>query len=118
MKQLHEVFKTLRVKRGMNQAELADELQVSSSTVSRWEKGLVNIPYEKCKELKQILGMSDEEYLALIANIHRKVAFTQLTLAVYSEDAYGELLMLLKKMGVNKLMIIHGDQFEHGDTDD
>lgn len=48
----------LRKRRGHNQNQVASNLGISQGTLSLWERGIVNPPYEKLKQLSMYYGVS------------------------------------------------------------
>lgn len=48
----------LRKKRGQNQNQVCSNMQVSQGTLSLWERGIVNPPYDKLKKLSIYYGVS------------------------------------------------------------
>ncbi|MDD6039164.1 MAG: helix-turn-helix domain-containing protein [bacterium] len=52
---------TLRKMNGMNQEELAEKLQVSRQTLSKWETGEAIPDIEKCRILAEIFDVSLDE---------------------------------------------------------
>lgn len=52
---------TMRKMRGMNQEELAEKLQVSRQTLSKWETGEAVPDIEKCRALAEIFDVSLDE---------------------------------------------------------
>lgn len=56
-------LKDARVKKGLSQQELADQLFVARQTVSRWENGSRYPDYDTLGRLSEILGVSASELL-------------------------------------------------------
>lgn len=56
-------LKDARVKKGLSQQELADQLFVARQTVSRWESGSRYPDYDTLGRLSEILGVSASELL-------------------------------------------------------
>ena len=53
------VAQAIRRARGSrSQAEIAEHLGVTQSTVARWELGTVSIPYDRLAELLTVLGLT------------------------------------------------------------
>jgi len=50
-----------RVARGLTRSQLADELRVSSSDISRWERGYATPPAGTLDDFATILNLSDDE---------------------------------------------------------
>ena len=60
---LSENIKTLRVKKGYTQKELADILHVTAQAVSRWENGDVEPSIGTIKEMAKIFDVSTDALL-------------------------------------------------------
>ena len=56
-------IKELREAAGMTQADLADRLQVSVPTVSRWESGVIRPSVGNLIELAEIFGVTTDAIL-------------------------------------------------------
>ena len=54
-------LKTLRIKRGMSQEELAEKVSVVRQTVSKWEKGLSVPDSELLIKLSEVLDVPSEK---------------------------------------------------------
>jgi transcriptional regulator with XRE-family HTH domain len=55
---LHEELRTRRTELGMSQAELADRLEISQQTISRWEAGSAAPGPRRIAELAAVLGLN------------------------------------------------------------
>ncbi|WIK67060.1 helix-turn-helix domain-containing protein [Globicatella sanguinis] len=53
-----KTLKTIRLKRGLKQEDIAKKLGVTKSAYGRWERGECNPRCDKLKKLAQILGVS------------------------------------------------------------
>lgn len=60
---INEKIYTLRKQRGLSQEELANELNVSRQTVSKWELGESTPDFDKIVPLCEVFGISTEELL-------------------------------------------------------
>ena len=60
---LHEKIKNLRIKKGLSQAELANEIGLSSGHITRLETGKFNPSTEVLKKLSQIFDISADYLL-------------------------------------------------------
>ena len=60
---INEKIYTLRKERGLSQEELANELNVSRQTVSKWELGESTPDFDKIVPLCELFGISTEELL-------------------------------------------------------
>lgn len=63
MAAINENIKTFRLKAGMSQKELADRLNVSPKTVSKWETGAGTPDISQVVPLAQTFGISTDELL-------------------------------------------------------
>lgn len=59
--ELKDKLKKLRLERGMTQAQLADAIFVSRSTVAKWENGLGLPGKDSMEALERLYGISQEE---------------------------------------------------------
>lgn len=55
-----QIIKQLRIKEGLSQTELAQEIQVSLGTIQNYEGGKVNIPSRSLKRLSKFFGVNEE----------------------------------------------------------
>ena len=62
LKQFGNVIKYNRLKRGFTQKQLADFIHVEVSTISRYEKGLMEIPASLLMCISEFLGFSPVEF--------------------------------------------------------
>ena len=60
---INEKIYTLRKERGLSQEELANELNVSRQTISKWELGESTPDFDKIVPLCELFGISTEELL-------------------------------------------------------
>ena len=61
MKKVNITLKAARVNCGMSQAQLAKEVGVSKSTISRWERGEVKISEKKLCRVTDICGVEKND---------------------------------------------------------
>lgn len=59
--ELHENIYRLRMARGMSQAELAESLEVSRQSISKWETGAAVPELEKLMRLSDVFGVTLDE---------------------------------------------------------
>ncbi len=71
-------LKTLRIKSELNQTQLAQRLNLKSSAISKYEKGLTQPGIETLITLAQIFGVS-LDYLVGISDIENPYSIEQLT---------------------------------------
>jgi len=56
-----KTVRTLRLKKGLNQTQLAELLGTTQAQVARIEKGNVDLQRSTCKRLREVLGVSADE---------------------------------------------------------
>lgn len=61
--EIGKIIKSKRTNKGITQTHLADKLGIHKSTLSKYEKGVRNIPMEDIPAIAEGLGMSIEELL-------------------------------------------------------
>ena len=54
-------IKTLREKKGLRQADIAEELQIDRSAVAKWETGEAMPKSDKLPKLAKVLGCTIED---------------------------------------------------------
>lgn len=76
-------IRRLRIKRGITQSELADRLNTTKQTISKYEKGIVtNIPSDRIEALAMILETTPEYLLGwdqVVEEIKEPAMFDGLT---------------------------------------
>ena len=79
---LYEQIFTLRTARGMSQGDLADALEVSRQSVSKWETGAAVPELDKLLRMSELFGVSlDELVKGESAPLHTAAATTQAELS-------------------------------------
>lgn len=68
---LHETIYTLRTQRGMSQLELAEALDVSRQSISKWETGAAVPELDKLVKLSDVFGITLDELVRGTAEIPR-----------------------------------------------
>ncbi|MGJ7533917.1 MULTISPECIES: helix-turn-helix domain-containing protein [unclassified Variovorax] len=61
-----ESLSSLRLRAGLSQAQLANLMGTKQSNISRWEKNISDLRGRTIKKLASVLGVSNEQILALI----------------------------------------------------
>lgn len=91
-------LRAIRLEKGISQEYLAGKLEISSSTISRWEaKG--NFPsVDKLVEYAALLDLTLREILALSANEQEKPV-GKIEISVYNKATFKRLVDLLLKEG-------------------
>jgi len=76
LKTIENTLVRLRVKSGMTQAQLADKLHTSKSTIGMWEQGLRKPGIVTLKKLSEIFEVTTDELLEDITTDNQKGAST------------------------------------------
>lgn len=98
---MHEKLQALRKGRGMTQEELAQELYVSRTAVSKWESGRGTPSIESLKQISTFFGVSVDELLSsqqalsLAENENRKNLQSVCRMLSGMADAAAVLLIVL-----------------------
>ena len=102
MKSYGETIREGLIKKNMSQQALADVLEVSQKTVSRYIHNEVNIPNDKRDIINNVLGIESE----ICYNRHAAVdAIYNILLSVHSSDRLCILGDVLKKMSSDSVQI-------------
>ena len=78
MNTIQEFIKALRQERGINQSELADILNVSQSTLSRWERGIGRLTEEQILLIADAFKIAPRNIYAFLAS-----SGSQQTIAIF-----------------------------------
>ena len=99
------MIKQKRIEKGMTMKELADVMEVSEGTISRWESGdIENIKRKKIAKLSEVLGLS--VYAIMGWNEPDKNSKAELRKQLNEQHLYSRILKyaeLLNKEGIAKL---------------
>ena len=102
MKSYGETIREGLIKKDMSQQALADILEVSQKTVSRYIHNEVNVPNDKREIINAVLGIESE----ICYNRHAAVdAIYNILLSVHSSDRLCILGDVLKKMSSDNVQI-------------
>lgn len=99
MEILHKIIKSRREKLGYSLDYISVELGVSSSTISRWENGHIDMRITDLVRYAEVLGWSKEDLIAQLAKENPRVALKTFFIKVYTEEGYKRLLSLLGESG-------------------
>lgn len=78
MNTIQEFIKALRQEKGINQSELADILNVSQSTLSRWERGIGHLTEEQILLIANAFKIDPRNIYAFLASSE-----SQQTIAIF-----------------------------------
>ena len=102
MKSYGETIREGLIKKDMSQQELADILEVSQKTVSRYIHNEVNVPNDKREIINNVLGIESE----ICYNRHAAVdAIYNILLRVHPSDRLCIIGDVLKKMSSDSVQI-------------
>ena len=100
MKELLEMLKSARVKNGYSQEYLSVILKVSSSRISRWEKG------KTAMTLDQVLMYATKIFEFLARNGQTDpLPIAEIHLEVFTEEAFRRLSQLVCELGIEHVTI-------------
>ena len=102
MKSYGETIREGLIKNDMSQQELADILEVSQKTVSRYIHNEVNVPNDKREIINNVLGIADETHYNKQDAVD---AIYNILLSVHSSDRLCILGDVLKKMSSDSVQI-------------
>lgn len=103
MSKLSEFLKQGRLKLNYTQEYVAEKLGVSSSSVSRWEKGEVQPSIARLERYVEFLGFSSSIAYAILASeeIEEPRPIAEIKLEVYSKEAYDAIMKVVGDLGVD-----------------
>ena len=58
-------LKSIRVKNGITQEEIAEKMEMSVSAYSKRENGLIEFNVPEIKKIKEVLGLNDEDIIRI-----------------------------------------------------
>lgn len=107
MKQLHKTLKEKREHEGYSQEYIAEKLNVSSSTISRWETGAISMSVVQIYNYAKALDMDEGDLLASIARRRQEIPlpFVRLNIDVFDEEIYGRMMDLVKELGPQHIIL-------------
>ncbi|HCE2187361.1 TPA: helix-turn-helix transcriptional regulator [Vibrio parahaemolyticus] len=112
-----EVLKDRRIELSIKQDDLADRMDVTVQTVSKWERGITEPKASQVAQLSSILKLNEKEicqgkrgsssiepfdFLKMVSSCMRDVSETELILTIYDhlEDPEGFMFALSEKSSV------------------
>ena len=107
MKQLHKTLKEKRELEGYSQEYVAGKLNVSSSTISRWETGAVSMTTSQTYSYAKVLGWDELDLLASIAQRQqaRPLPLAQMSIEVFDKESYDRIIDLVKELGPQYIIL-------------
>lgn len=107
MKLLHKILKENREQKGYSQEYISGQLDVSISTISRWESGDVSMNVDQILKYGGVLGMDEKELFASVAKrLHTEAPpFACIDIQVYDREVYEQVMDLAKHLGPLRMMI-------------
>lgn len=113
MKQLHKTLKEKRELEGYSQEYVAGKLNVSSSTISRWETGAVSMTTSQTYSYAKVLGWDELDLLASIAQRQqaRPLPLAQMSIEVFDKESYDRIIDLVKELGPQHIILQYSVNF-------
>jgi hypothetical protein len=111
-------LKSERLKRKYTQADIADCMGVSESTVSRWETGQIEMTYPEMQRYAAAIGIDEYCFLALLASDKTGVLLPFITVEVgaFTEKGYAEILKIVQELEPNHLIVNGSKQYRYGNN--
>ena len=111
-------LKSERLKRKYTQADIADCMEVSESTVSRWETGQIEMTYPEMQRYAAAIGIDEYWFLALLASDKTGVLLPFITIEVgaFTEKGYAEILKIVQELGPKHLIVNGTKQYQYGNN--
>mgnify|MGYP003162205159 CR=1 FL=1 len=91
MKQLHKTLKEKRELEGYSQEYVAGKLNVSSSTISRWETGAVSMTTSQTSIAQRQQA--------------RPLPLAQMSIEVFDKESYDRIIDLVKELGPQHIIL-------------
>ena len=93
-------------------------MEVSESTVSRWETGQIEMTYPEMQRYAAAIGIDEYWFLALLASDKTGVLLPFITVEVgaFTEKGYAEILKIVQELGPNHLIVNGSKQYHNGNN--
>lgn len=102
MSKLMDFLKEERTRLNRTQEDVADNLGVTSSTISRWETGEITPNLEQVMAYADTLGVAPATVFAIYANVDLTLpmAIAELVIEVFSKEAYDAIMKVVLEQGL------------------
>ncbi|RQE02982.1 helix-turn-helix domain-containing protein [Prevotella intermedia] len=107
MKKLLEILKSARVEKGYSQEYLSVILKVSSSRISRWERGKTAMPLEQILMYASKAGIQSTKIFEFLARNGQPgpLPIAEIHLEVFTEETFRRLSQLVSELGIEHVTI-------------
>ena len=107
MKKLLEMLNSARVKNGYSQEYLSVILKVSSSRISRWERGKTAMTLEQILMYASKVGIQSTKIFEFLARNGQPgpLPIAEIHLEVFTEEAFRRLSQLVSELGIEHVTI-------------
>ena len=111
-------LKSERLKRKYTQADIADCMEVSESTVSRWETGQIEMTYPEMQRYAAAIGIDQYWFFAFLASDEIGVLppFITVEVGAFTEKGYAEILKIVQELGPKHLIVNGTKQYQYGNN--
>lgn len=106
MNTINEFIKALRLDKGLSQAELADMLNISQSTLSRWERGLNRLTEEQIHLLAVAFEIDPRSIYAFLASTDDSEVASFFRIELKTLKAYQRFMQFVSEQDP-KTIVIH-----------
>lgn len=111
MNRINIILRDLREQRSLKQEDIAEMLNVSPSTYSRWERGEKELSAGEIERVSRVLCGDDLALYAFLASPLKKLSpITTVTVSIYTEEAYRDLLVYLSSCNPKSINIIQSSE--------
>lgn len=100
MKRLHKILKEKRELKGYSQEYVAEKMQVSTSTISRWESRSVDMTLGQLHAYALVLEMDAYDLFAAYAKMNRQklMPIVQVEIEIFNKLTYHKIMDNLKNL--------------------
>ena len=111
-------LKSERLKRKYTQADIADCMEVSESTVSCWETGQIEMTYPEMQRYAAAIGIDQYWFFAFLASDEIGVLppFITVEVGAFTEKGYAEILKIVQELGPKHLIVNGTKQYQYGNN--
>lgn len=107
MNRINIILRDLREQRSLKQEDVAEMLNVSPSTYSRWERGEKELSSSEIERISRVFFGNELKLYAILASpLIESSPITNITVSIYTEEAYKNLLVYLSSCNPKSIIII------------
>lgn len=93
-------------------------MEVSESTVSRWETGQIEMTYPEMQRYAAAIGIDQYWFFAFLASDEIGVLppFITVEVGAFTEKGYAEILKIVQELGPKHLIVNGTKQYQYGNN--